>query len=135
MYRKPAETRRRFMKRHLTPTGSAGRKRWIAKWKLWRRLGPGSVSRLPNKNVIGGKWVFRIKRNADGSRSVDKYKVRLVAKCFMQVHGAYHFDTFPPVAKPSNFRTTLADAARYDSKVEKSTATDVRQCFAVYLFF
>jgi len=53
----------------------------------------------------------------------------------MQVHGVHHFDAFPPVAKLSNFQTTLADAACYDSKVEKSTATDVRQCFAVYLFF
>jgi len=55
-----------------------------------------TVSRLPNKNVVGRKWVFRIKRNADGS--VDKYKDRRVTKCFMQVHGVHHFDTFPPVA-------------------------------------
>jgi len=92
-----------------------------------------TVSRLPNKNVVGRKWVFRIKRNADGS--VDKYKDRLAAKSFMQVHGVHHFGTSPPVMKLSNFHTTLAGAARYDSKVEKSTATDVRQCFAVYPIF
>lgn len=33
-----------------------------------------------NQNVIASKWVFRIKRNADGS--VQKYKARVVAKGF-----------------------------------------------------
>jgi len=31
-----------------------------------------TVSRLQDKNVVGCKWVFRLKRKADGS--IDKYK-------------------------------------------------------------
>jgi hypothetical protein len=40
------------------------------------------VPRPQHKNVIGNKWVFRIKRKPDGS--VDCYKARLVAKGFAQ---------------------------------------------------
>ncbi|CAM8943903.1 unnamed protein product [Rhodiola kirilowii] len=34
---------------------------------------------LPNgKNTVGSKWVFRIKRHANGT--IERYKARLVAK-------------------------------------------------------
>jgi hypothetical protein len=36
----------------------------------------------PSVNVVGSKWVFRIKRKADGS--IERYKARLVAKGFHQ---------------------------------------------------
>jgi hypothetical protein len=37
--------------------------------------------KLPNrKKLVGCKWVFTIKHKADGS--VERYKVRLVAKSF-----------------------------------------------------
>ena len=36
----------------------------------------------PNINLVGNKWVFRIKRNADGS--IERYKARLVNKGFHQ---------------------------------------------------
>lgn len=40
------------------------------------------TSRPLNKNVIGVKWVYRTKFNADGS--VFKYKVKLVVKGYAQ---------------------------------------------------
>ena len=40
---------------------------------------------LNGHNVIGCKWVFKVKRKADGS--LDKYKSRLVAKGFHQREG------------------------------------------------
>jgi histone deacetylase 1/2 len=43
--------------------------------KTWQLVPPRS-----NKNVIDCKWVYRIKKKADGS--IDRYKARLVAKRF-----------------------------------------------------
>jgi Reverse transcriptase (RNA-dependent DNA polymerase) len=75
-----------------------------------------TVPRPPGKNIIGLKWVFRIKHNTDGS--VEKYKARLVARGFTQVFSEDYYDTFSPVAKLSSFRTILALAVCHDWDIE-----------------
>lgn len=40
------------------------------------------VPKPPDQNIVGCKWVFRIKQNPDGS--INKYKARLAAKGFHQ---------------------------------------------------
>jgi hypothetical protein len=45
-----------------------------------------------HRNIINGKWVYKIKHKFD--RSLDRYKVRLVAKRFKQRYDIDNEDFF-----------------------------------------
>ena len=58
---------------------------------------------------IGFKWIFKIKRKADGS--VNKYKARLVAKGYVQKQGIDFEEVFAPMARIETIRLLIALAA------------------------
>ena len=70
------------------------------------------VPHSPSQNVVGCKWVFRIKTKPDGS--VERYKARLVAKGFHQQAGLDYTETFSLVAKPVTIRILLTFAVQYN---------------------
>ena len=61
---------------------------------------------------IGCKWVYKVKRNPDGSH---RYKARLVIKGYEQTNFG---ETFAPVAKLTSFRLLVAFAAEKDWKID-----------------
>jgi hypothetical protein len=65
-----------------------------------------------NMNIVGCKWVFRLKCKADGS--IDRHKVRLVAKGFHQQPSVDFDETFSPVVKPTTIFLVLSLAISAD---------------------
>src|SRR5258708_18566720 len=63
----------------------------------------------PGKKAIGSKWVFKIKRNADGT--VERYKARIVAKGYNQRPGFDYMEIFAPTMRQATIRLVLALAA------------------------
>jgi len=76
----------------------------------------GVVERPENTNIVDSKWVFRLKKDAEGR--IVKWKARLVARGFTQVYGVDYFETFAPVARLASIRTILAIAARNNWEIE-----------------
>lgn len=83
-----------------------------------------TLCELPsNKKALPCKWVFRIKRNPDGT--IDKYKARLVVKGFKQRKGIDYDQTFSPVSRMATIRALLSVSARenlYLTQFDVSTA-------------
>lgn len=78
------------------------------------------VQRPVDKNVIKGRWVFKVKLKEDGS--IYKYKAQYVAKGYSQLEGVDFFETFSPTGKPASFRTFVATAAANGWDIEQMDA-------------
>ena len=60
--------------------------------------------------IVGSKWVFKTKRNADGT--LERYRARAVAERLSQAPGFDLEDTFTPVICYESLRLLLALCAR-----------------------
>ena len=75
------------------------------------------VELSPRRKLIGSKWVFKKKTNAEGK--VEKYKAWLVEKCYSQVPRIDFGDIFSPIAKVTSIRLLLSVAISFDFEVER----------------
>ena len=73
------------------------------------------IERPSNVNMVDSKWVFHLKKDAEGR--VIKWKAWLVARGFTQVHGVDYFETFAPVARLAFICFILVIAAQNDWEI------------------
>ena len=64
------------------------------------------VPRPSGCNVVTGKWIWTIKRQAD--ETLERYKARWVLRGCSQRPGVDYDETFSPVVKPATVRTVLS---------------------------
>jgi len=68
------------------------------------------VERPKDHNVVGCRWVYKVKPSSSGS----EFKTRLVAKGYSQQEGIDYGETFSPVVRYNSIRTILSIAAKKD---------------------
>uniref|UniRef100_A0AAV1VET7 Reverse transcriptase Ty1/copia-type domain-containing protein n=1 Tax=Peronospora matthiolae TaxID=2874970 RepID=A0AAV1VET7_9STRA len=94
------------------------RKAIHAELESMRLRGVFRAAKLPNgQRAISTKWVFKIKRKADGS--IEKYKARLVAKGFRQKYGIDYTETFSPVVKYVTLRMVIAISKHFGWPIDQ----------------
>lgn len=72
---------------------------------------------LHSNRLVSMKWVFKVKRDAEGQ--ISRYKTRLVARGFSQIPGQDFDQTYAPVARLETIRTIIAIAALKNYKIKQ----------------
>lgn len=75
-------------------------------------------------NIVGSRWVLKVKRDEDGS--IDRFKARLVAQGYSQTKGVDYDEVFSPVARYTSIRTLLALGNAHDLEIHQM---DVKTAF------
>src|SRR5271170_468109 len=77
-----------------------------------------------DRDVIGTRWVFHIKKHIDGS--IEKRKGRFVAKGYTQIPGIDFNETYAPVVSHTAIRLLIALATQYNLIIHQM---DVKSAF------
>ncbi|KAK9038646.1 hypothetical protein V6N11_023503 [Hibiscus sabdariffa] len=97
----------------------------LAEYDALQRNNTWKLVLLPEgRKAVSCKWLFKIKRNADGSMA--RYKARLVAKGFSQMPGQDYSDTFSLVVKTTTVNVVLSLAVKYGRRLHQ---VDVNNAF------
>jgi len=75
------------------------------------------VSFHPFMNVVGSRWVYKIKRRSDGS--IERYKAHLVTRGFTKQEGLDYSETFSPVIKQATVRLVFFIAVSCGWKIHQ----------------
>ena len=87
-----------------------------ATWKL---------ESLPSgRDPVGGKWVYRVKLDKNGS--IERFKAMFVAKSYSQNYAVDYTDTFAPTTRITTVRTVIAIAAQRGNVLHH---IDIRSAF------
>lgn len=78
------------------------------------------VKKPHGRKIVTCRWVFATKKNIDGN--VYRYKARLVARGYSQVHGIDYEEVFAPVVRFDKIRFLLGYAARNVDEVKQGDA-------------
>src|SRR6266481_7592002 len=68
-------------------------------------------------NIIGSRWVFRLKHDAGGK--ITQHRARLVAQGYTQAFGIDYDNTFSPIVKLASLRIIAALAAHNDWSLQQ----------------
>jgi hypothetical protein len=79
---------------------------------------------IPKGAKTGCKWVYKTKHDSKGN--IERFKVRLAAKGFMQREGIDYNETFSPVSCKDSFKIIMALIVHYDLKLHQM---DVKTVF------
>ena len=73
------------------------------------------------RKIVGSKWVYNVKKDADGN--VERYKARVVARGFIQKIGEDYDENFSPVVRLDSCRALTGLAAKHSYKLPQMDVT------------